>query len=117
MHVGLLRVTLHIPAAQSLKDRRAVVRRAVERTKARFNVSVAEVGDSNHWQRAQIAVSAVSGDKALLEELLSRCTSTIANAGDALVTRRELELLAYSDDESFGDEDFLATSRGLEDPE
>jgi uncharacterized protein len=61
MHVGLLRVTLHIPAAHSLKDRRAVVRRAVERTRARFNVSVAEVGDSNHWQRAQIAVTAVSG--------------------------------------------------------
>lgn len=117
MHVGLLRVTLHIPAAHSLKDRRAVVRRAVERTRARFNVSVAEVGDSNHWQRAQIAVTAVSGDKALLEELLSKCTSTIANAGDAMVTRRELELLSYSDDESFGEDDLLALDAKTEDSE
>ncbi len=72
-------------------------------------MSVAEVGDSNHWQSAHIAVTAVSGDKALLEQLLSRCTSTIANSGDALVTRREVEMLAYSDDEPFGDEDLLAT--------
>jgi uncharacterized protein YlxP (DUF503 family) len=109
MHLGLLRITLHIPSARSLKDRRAVVRRAVERVRARFNVSVAEVGDSDHWQRASIAVAAVSGDKTLLEEVLSKCTTTIASSGDALVTRRELELLPYSDDEAFGEEDPLAS--------
>jgi uncharacterized protein YlxP (DUF503 family) len=103
MHVGLLRVTLHIPAARSLKDRRAVVRRAVERVRARFPVSVAEVGDSAHWQRATIAVVVVSGDAAVARDVLDRCTTTIANSGDAVITDRELELLAYSDQERFGE--------------
>jgi uncharacterized protein YlxP (DUF503 family) len=112
MHVGLLRITLHIPAARSLKDRRGVVRRAVDRVRARFNVSVAEVGDSDHWQRATIAVTVVSGDKGVVEDVLSKCTSVVANAGDAMITRRELEVLAYSDDESFGASDPLGEGPG-----
>jgi uncharacterized protein YlxP (DUF503 family) len=107
MHVGLLRVTLHIPAARSLKDRRSVVRRAVERVRARFPVSVAEVGDSAHWQRATIAVVTVSGDASVARDVLERCTSTIANAGDAVITDRELEVLAYSDQERFGERSML----------
>jgi uncharacterized protein YlxP (DUF503 family) len=109
MHVGLLRVTLHIPAAHSLKDRRAVLRKAIDRLRARFNVSVAEVGDSAHWQRATIAVTVVSGDKSVIEEVLSKCTSTIANAGDAMITRRESEIVSYPDGETFGEDDLLAT--------
>ena len=106
MHVGLLRVTLHIPAARSLKDRRAVVRRAVERVRARFPVSVAEVGDSAHWQRATIAVVTVSGDAGVARDVLARCTATIASAGDAVITDRELELLSYPDAERFGEAPF-----------
>jgi uncharacterized protein YlxP (DUF503 family) len=108
MHVGLLRVTLHIPAAHSLKDRRAVLRKAIDRVRARFNVSVAEVGDCSHWQRATIAVVVVSGDKSVIEEVLSKCTSTIATAGDVLITQREREIVSYSDDETFGENDPLA---------
>lgn len=113
MHVGLLRVTLHIPAAHSLKDRRAVLRKAIDRVKARFNVSVAEVGDSAHWQVATIAVTVVSKDKTLIEEVLGKCTSTIANTGDAMITRRESEILSYPDGETFGEDDLLATDAGL----
>jgi uncharacterized protein YlxP (DUF503 family) len=112
MHVGLLRVTLHIPAARSLKDRRAVLRKAIDRVRARFNVSAAEVGDSDHWQIATIAVTVVSKDKTLIEEVLGKCTSTIATAGDALITRRELEVVSYPESETFGEEDLLATRAG-----
>jgi uncharacterized protein YlxP (DUF503 family) len=114
MHVGLLRVTLHIPAAHSLKDRRSVVRKAVDRVRARFPVSVAEVGDSDHWQRATIAVTMVSGDATLVREVLAKCTAVIATAGDAVITRREVEVLAYSDAESFGDDDDPLSERSSE---
>jgi uncharacterized protein YlxP (DUF503 family) len=106
MVVGLLRVTLHVPEARSLKDRRAAVRRAVERVKARFNVSIAEVGDLSRWQLVTVAVAAVSNDRAHINEVLDRVTSTIASAGTALVTRREMEIQSYGDREPLGDETF-----------
>lgn len=102
MVVGLLRVTLHVPEAQSLKDRRAAVRRAVERVKARFNVSIAEVGDLSRWQVATLAVAAVSNERAHLNEVLDRVMSTIASAGSALVTQREMEIQSYGDREPLG---------------
>ncbi len=40
--VGLLSIELHIPGAQSLKDKRTVLRGLKERLK-KFNVAVAEV--------------------------------------------------------------------------
>jgi uncharacterized protein YlxP (DUF503 family) len=102
MVVGILRVTLHVPEAQSLKDRRAAVRRAVERVRARFNVSVAEVGDMTRWQVATVAVAVVSNDRAHVNEVLDRVTSTIAGAGAALVTQREMEIQSYGDREPLG---------------
>ena len=42
MVVGLLTVELHVPGAQSLKDKRHVVRRIKDRLK-KFNVAVSEV--------------------------------------------------------------------------
>ena len=103
MVVGLLRITLHIPEAQSLKDRRAAVRRAVERVRARYNVSVAEVGDLERWQLATVAVTCVSNDRAYVNEVLDKVTSTIASAGAALVTHREMEIQSYADREPIGE--------------
>ncbi len=103
MVVGLLRVSLHIPEAQSLKDRRAAVRRAVERVRARFNVSVAEVGDLERWQRATIGVVCVSNERAHVNEVLDKVLSTIASAGAALVTDREMEIQSYGDREPLGE--------------
>lgn len=103
MVVGLLRITLHVPEARSLKDRRAAVRRAVERVRARYNVAIAEVGDQSRWQIAQLAVATVSNDRAFVNEVLDRVTSTIASAGAALITQREMEIQSYGDREPLGD--------------
>ena len=114
MVIGLLRVTLHVPEARSLKDRRAVVRRAVDRVKARFNVSVAEVGDLQRWQRATIAVAAVSNDRAYVNEVLDKVTSTIASAGSAQITDREMDIQSYSDDETLGEREALSLGASLD---
>jgi uncharacterized protein YlxP (DUF503 family) len=110
MVVGLLRITLHVPEAHSLKDRRAAVRRAVERVRARFNVSIAEVGDLERWQTATVAVAAVSNSRAHVNEVLDRVTSTIAGAGAALITQREMEIQSYGDREPLGGGAFGALS-------
>ncbi len=57
-------LTLHLPAAQSLKDKRAIVRSLVERLRSRRQLSAAEVGLQDRVQQAQIGFAVVSGDLA-----------------------------------------------------
>ena len=76
MIVGVLRLTLRIDAAHSLKDKRTVVKSVVERVRARFNAAVAEVEDNDTWNLATIAVVCVSNESARADAQLQ----TIANA-------------------------------------
>ena len=62
MVVGTLFVEVYIPGADSLKEKRQVVKSVVRRVQHRFNVSIAEVNNEDKWQRAQIGVSMVGDD-------------------------------------------------------
>ena len=56
-------VTLDIPHARSLKEKRAVVRSLVERLRVRLRLSAAEVGLQDRVQAAQVGFAVVSGDR------------------------------------------------------
>jgi uncharacterized protein YlxP (DUF503 family) len=71
MPVGLLTLEIHIEGAQSLKDKRQVVRSLKDRLRARFNVAVAELAHQELWQRARVGVVAISADTQHLEESLA----------------------------------------------
>ena len=60
MLAALCRFDLRIPGVTSLKEKRHVVKSLTASLRQRFNVSVAEVDHQDLWQRATIAVSAVS---------------------------------------------------------
>jgi len=60
--VAVLQVDLSILKARSLKEKRQVVKSILDRTRARFNVSAAEVGDLDLYQRAGLAFATVSND-------------------------------------------------------
>ena len=61
MLVALYVLDLRIPGSASLKEKRHVLRSLTSGLRSKFNVSVAEVGHHDLWQRSQIAVSAVAG--------------------------------------------------------
>jgi len=71
MKIGLLTLTLYIPHAQSLKDRRRELRSIKDQLRNRLNVAVAEVGGSELWQRTELAITTVSGDAARVDETLT----------------------------------------------
>ncbi len=74
MVVGVLQLELHVPEAQSLKDKRSVIKRIKDQLRGRFNVAVAEVDANETWQRATVGVSAVSDQRAYVEGLLVEVT-------------------------------------------
>jgi len=61
MFVGLMRLSLRIPGSGSLKERRQVLTSIKGRLRSRFNVSVAQIDDSGHWNGAKLGM-AVVGD-------------------------------------------------------
>ncbi len=63
MVVGILTISFSIPGANSLKDKRQVVKSLIDGIRHRFNVSAAEVGDNDVWRRAVVGVSCVSNER------------------------------------------------------
>jgi uncharacterized protein len=54
---------IRIEHAQSLKDRRQVVRSLKDQLRQGFNVSVAELDEAVTWQSATVGIVAISGSR------------------------------------------------------
>jgi uncharacterized protein YlxP (DUF503 family) len=85
MPVAKLTVELSIPHAQSLKDRRQVVRSLKDKLRHGFNVSVAELDDASLWNRATLGIVAISSSAAYLtgqmrevDDALHRLANTLS---------------------------------------
>lgn len=98
MFVCVGRVVLDVPAAGSLKAKRQVVRRVTDRLKAKFNVAVAEVEDSERWTRAVVAMSVVGNDRRHVNEMMDKIFQYIDDMYVAPVHSRELEILTFGED-------------------
>jgi uncharacterized protein len=90
--IGLLSVELFIPHAQSLKDKRMVLRSIKDRLK-KFNVAVAEVEHQQVWQRAGLGVVAISTTTEHVDRELAAVADEIERVEPGLVTRTEIEFL------------------------
>lgn len=87
--IGLLTIDLAIPAAQSLKDKRQVIKSVQARLRNRFNVSVAQVGGQDSHRQAVLAVVCVSGDERYAQGLLQKVANWVEN------TRLDCALVDY----------------------
>ena len=92
MHVAVLHVEVHIPYAQSLKDKRMVLRRIKDRLQ-KFNVAVAELEHQDRWQRASLGIVAISNTNMHLEQELAAAADEIERIEPGLISRSELEYL------------------------
>ena len=114
MFVGVLRLTLHLPAPGSLKSKRHLVRSAIDRVKAKFNVSIAEVGENELWQRSVIGVTAVGNDHGFVNQTLDKVADFVASmhGGQIQLTARDLEIVPYGDHLGADGERTLAEAEG-----
>lgn len=88
------RVTLIIPGALTLKDRRSVTKSIVERLKGRFNLSVADLdGGGNGAGTAILGMAAVSSASAHAEKTIGKAVEWIESDGRTEVTQVEIFLL------------------------
>jgi uncharacterized protein len=84
--IAFLTLELRIEAAQSLKDKRQVVRSVKDRLRAHFNVAVAELDASSLWNHATLGIVSISDSRDYLDGLMKnveRHATRIANNGGA----------------------------------
>lgn len=94
--IAFLTLELRIEAAQSLKDKRQVVRSLKDRLRSSFNVAVAELDASSLWNQATIGIVCVSDSRDYLDGLMKnveRQALRIANNAGAEVSDSFVEFL------------------------
>ncbi len=80
--------------AQSLKDKRSVIKPILARVREHFNVSAAEVDDLDAWQRSTLAFAAVSNDAPYVQGLLAKVVNYIETSRfDATIAEYHIEIL------------------------
>lgn len=93
MVVGLLTMDIHLPEPNSLKSKRFILKSFKDRAHNRFNVSVAEVGDQDLWQRVEIAASVVSNDPTHAHQVLEKVVALAEADNDMEVLDYRIEML------------------------
>jgi len=97
--LGIALISIEIPGAGSLKDRRQVVRSLIDRMKRHFNASASDLGPES-WNRADIAAVCVGSSHQEMEtrmEQFRAFTERSEESGEFLILDLRHEVLTYGD--------------------
>lgn len=97
MVVGLARLTLALGQSRSLKDKRQVVRRIVDRVRSRFLVAIAEVDDHDLWQKATLGIAAVGNEQGHVREVVDEVIRAIEDLYLAPIVACDVQVDTYTD--------------------
>jgi uncharacterized protein YlxP (DUF503 family) len=91
--IALLTLEIHIPHAQSLKDKRMVVRRLKDRLRSKFNVAVSETDHQDLWQRATLSIVTVGSDEEYARQTLQLSLEESERSAPECVIQGNIEIV------------------------
>jgi uncharacterized protein YlxP (DUF503 family) len=94
MVIGVCKLDLRIPENHSLKEKRHVLRKLIDRVRTRFNVAIAEVGDNDLWQRAQMGFCTVGNDRRHINSSLDKVIYFIEQMNLVEMVHTEIEIIS-----------------------
>ena len=92
MFIGVCTIELHVPDSGSLKTKRQSLRSLKDRIRNKFNVSVAEIDDNDLWQKASLAVAAVSNDKTHLNQTMDYVLKLVRSVPELSLLDYQIEI-------------------------
>src|SRR5947208_10351845 len=98
MVIGVCRVTLMVPESHSLKEKRMVLRRIKDRVANKFNCAIAEVGDQDVWQSAQLGFAVVSNERGFTQSMVQKILAFIDDLAVAKLTDDEQDYVDYGEE-------------------
>lgn len=84
---------IHIPESGSLKSKRFVLKSIKDRIHNRFNVSIAEVGSNELWQRTELAVAVVSNSSSHAHSVLEKIVAFVEDCSDVRLLEYRIDML------------------------
>lgn len=93
MIIGACSLKLRIFEADSLKEKRHVLKSIIGRIQSRFNVSIAEIDLNNSWQTTVIGFTCVSNDRNHANQILSNVIKFIDEDIRVEILEENLEIL------------------------
>jgi uncharacterized protein YlxP (DUF503 family) len=94
MVIGICQLDLRIAENHSLKGKRHVIRKLIDRVKNQFNVAISEVGDNDLWQRAKIGICTVGNDRRYINSSLDKVVDFIEKMNLVEMVHTEMEILS-----------------------
>lgn len=91
MVVGVLELTLTF-YAESLKDKRSVVKRVIHRVQEKFNVSAAEVDENDQLTTAVLGFSAVGNDTQFIQSVLDKLVNFVEHLELAEIVDQDIRV-------------------------
>ena len=93
MVVGLGIITFRLHDCRSLKEKRKVIKSIIKQMQNRFNISVAEVGANDVYQRAEIGFALVGNDRMVINSKADKVLNMVDDLGLAEMIDSEMEIL------------------------
>ncbi len=93
MVIGICQLDFRIADNHSLKGKRHVIRKLIDRVRHRFNVAISEVGDNDLWQRGQIGICTVGNDRRHINSSLDKVIDFIEKMNLVDMVHTEMEIL------------------------
>jgi uncharacterized protein YlxP (DUF503 family) len=91
--VGVLELMVH--NSSSLKAKRQVIKSILGRVRSKFDISIAEVGEQDKWQRSTIAFAVVTNDGGHAHTMLETITDYVESLYLAEVVDTRIEIVHY----------------------
>ncbi len=98
MFVGVCRLSFHLHGNGSLKGKRKAMRSIIDRTRAKFNVSVAEVADNDSLRRGVVGIAVIGNDVGHVDSSMATITRFIEHMGIAPLSSIETEVIPLGGD-------------------
>ncbi|MGD0231658.1 MAG: DUF503 domain-containing protein [Syntrophorhabdales bacterium] len=98
MVVGVSRLEIFLPENHSLKEKRQAMRRIVERTKGKFNISIMEIDQTNLWQKASVGFAVVGVKQDHVNSTIENVSRYIESLYIGEVIRSTTEIMVIGDE-------------------
>lgn len=93
MVVGTIKIEFHLSDNRSLKGKRKIVKSMVGKVRSRFNVSIAEVGSNDKWQKIELGISAVGNDRRHIDSSLNTILEFLDSLYLAEIVSTDMEII------------------------
>jgi hypothetical protein len=70
MLVGCIEMEVYLKHCHSLKEKRMILKKILNKLKIKFNISVAETGFQDKWQRSLLGFACIGSDFKIVEKTL-----------------------------------------------